>query len=67
MLHNFLILFVFLPVSKALRGSFLILCRACPFALDAITNVLFLGVPLQEVLSLLNMPQSSAAGAIPEW
>ncbi|XP_065055553.1 anaphase-promoting complex subunit 7-like [Rhopilema esculentum] len=41
--------------------------RACPFALDAITNVLFLGVPLQEVLSLLNMPQSSAAGAIPEW
>ena len=36
-------------------------------SLDAITNVLFLGVPLQEVLSLVNLSLANSSGSIPEW
>jgi len=41
--------------------------RVSPLSLDAITNVLFLGVPLQEVLSLVNLSLANNSGAIPEW
>eukprot|EP00794_Sanderia_malayensis_P014308 gene14308-15797_t len=42
--------------------------RICPFALEAVSNVLYLGIPVQEVIALLNLSLASTSlGSLPEW